>query len=354
MPFTSRLEACLGILRGYYEILEAKPWRDGILIKGVPVKAGYSPVKLYSELSSRGCVIASRREGGLISIYLGLKRGNAHGILALALGLIMVLTLYLSGLVFSRVEMAGKTVTWSPWEYVIGLLVPLMLHELGHYATMRYYKVPSSFPIPLPGPPAQLGFLGTFGSIILMRWAPPTAEALALVGIAGPLIGFVAALPLAYVGLQHSLLVSLEELGSGTVPIPFSPLVFILLMNIIGIPVDKVVVLSPLAFASFVMFFVTFLNLLPIGQLDGGHVVRAALGQKGHSIVSRASLLILFASSIFYPQLTLFAVLALLLYIMGGSRHPGPAFPEERLGVKGQVASILYVALLILTLPVPS
>jgi len=353
-PPPSRFQLCLDAIRKYYEVLEAKPWRGGVLIKAAPKPGVTDNARIYAEISSRGCVVASRREGGLLNIFLGEKRGNAHGVMALILGGVMVATLYMSGLAFSNPGLKRANVTWSPWDYVLGLLVPLMLHELGHYMTMRLYRVPSSLPIPLPGPPAQLGFLGTFGSVILMRWAPPTAEALALVGIAGPLIGFLAATPLAFIGLKSSIVVSPTELGPGTAPINFSPLSFLLLVDYMGIPSNKVIILSPLAFASFVMFFVTFLNLLPIGQLDGGHVIRAALGTRGHSLVSKAALLILFLSSIKYQQLTLFAILALFLYMMGGSQHPGPAFPEERLGWKGQLAAIVYVLLLILTLPIPT
>ncbi len=353
---------CLSTLSTWIDIEEVKPAPKGVLVRGFPKETVLSPskdlaYKIYNEVSKSGCSLMLRIDKGTVAVYLTKRGGSSYAIPALALGAVMVFTLYLTGRALSTppggVE---KSISWSPWEYVFGLLVPLILHEFGHYVTMKRFNVPSSVPIPLPGPPAQLGFLGTFGSVILMRWTPPTSEALALIGIAGPLAGFVAALPLAVIGLKESLVMSIAQVGPGTVSIGFSPFIFSLLTYIENITAGpgKVIILSPLAFAAFVMFLVTFLNLLPIGQLDGGHVIRAALGDRGHRYVSFLTLVLLIVSSIIIPSLGFFAILALFLYFLGGFRHPGPALPQEKLGIKGQIAVVLYAILLILTLPIPT
>jgi len=332
-----------------------------VLLRGLP-KEGYDlshkelAYEIYRALGKSGCSLMIRGQGGFVSVYLTKRSGSSYAIPALALGALMVVTLYLTGTALSSPPEGAEVASWSPWDYVLGLLVPLILHELGHYTMMKRYGVPSSVPIPLPGPPAQLGFLGTFGSVILMRWTPPTVDALATIGVAGPLAGFVVALPLAVIGLKQSLIVPLSRLGPGTVSLGFSALIFSILLYAEKAPSGSgsVVILSPLAFAAFVMFLVTFLNLLPIGQLDGGHIIRAALGEKGHRYVSTLTLLLLLFSSIIIPSLGFFAILALFLYFLGGFRHPGPALPNERLGKAGQLAVVIYAILLILTLPIPS
>jgi Zn-dependent protease len=360
--FSSEFGRCLNVLENWVEVLEVKPAPRGILVRGIlrtyeVLRSKDLAYEVYKKVENSGCSFMLRLQKGVANIYLTKKSGSSHVFLALALGAIMVVTLYLTGLALNSPPKSFQTrVSWSPWDYVLGLLIPLLLHETGHYVTMRKYNVPSSVPIPLPGPPAQLGFLGTFGSVILMRWMPPTSEALALIGVAGPLTGFIAALPLAVLGLKESLVVPLSQVGPETVSIGFSPLIFSILVYAERIPVagGKIIILSPLAFAAFVMFLVTFLNLLPIGQLDGGHVIRAALGERGHRYASTLTLLLLLALSIVLPSLGFFAILAFFLYFLGGFRHPGPAIPHEKLGKLGQIAVIIYALLLVLTMPVPS
>lgn len=359
---SSEFGSCLSALNTWIDIDEVKPAPKGILVRGFPKKS-LLPLskevayKIYNDVGKSGCSLMLRTEGGKIVVYLTKRKGSSYALPALALGAIMVFTLYLTGRALS-IPPNGiqNNISWNPWDYVLGLLIPLILHESGHYFTMKKFNVPSSVPIPLPGPPAQLGFLGTFGSVILMRWTPPTSEALALIGVAGPFAGFIVALPLAVIGLKESLIIPLSQAGSGTISIGFSPLIFTLLTYIekISAGPKSVIILSPLAFAAFVMFLVTFLNLLPIGQLDGGHVVRAALGDKGHRYVSMLTLVLLIVSSLVIPSLGFFAILALFLYFLGGFRHPGPALPHERLGKLGQIAVATYAVLLILTLPIPT
>ncbi len=359
---SSEFGRCISTISSWIEILEVKPAPRGILVKGIPktnIITKYKDLayKIYEKVEESGCNLMIRKQGGFVNIYLTKRTGSSHVILALILGITMVFTLYLTGIALSiPPQKVIGSVKWNPWEYVLGLLIPLILHESGHYVMMRRYKVPSSVPIPLPGPPAQLGFLGTFGSVILMRWTPPTSEALALIGIAGPLAGFLAALPLAFIGLKESLIMVATQAGPGTVSLGFSPLIFSIIIYAEKLPVsnNSIIVLSPLAFAAFVMFLVTFLNLLPIGQLDGGHVVRAALGERGHKYTSTLTLVLLLLSSFIIPSLGFFAILALFLYFLGGFRHPGPALPQESLNNIGKLAVLIYAILLVLTLPVPT
>ncbi len=347
----SGLGGCVSLLGGGLEVLEAQQVPQGLMILALERTRVDWP-SLYRRLSAHGCMAYARRENGLLRILVTRKIEKSRALLALGLGAAVVATLYISGVFYLKGAPRGvRGAAWTPLAYLGGLLAPLLIHEFGHYLTMRRYGVPSSVPIPLPAPPYPW-FLGTFGSIILMRWPPPTSDALALIGLAGPLAGYLAALPVAIWGLHASLALTTPPPGTGAVPLV--PLSMLLLDMAFGPKGGGLVVMSPPAFAAYVMFFVTFLNLMPIGQLDGGHVVRAALGDRGHSIVSKAFIVALLAASLFYPYLAGFALLALLLYLLSGGRHPGPAFPQERLSPAGQVAVALYAALLILTLPLPS
>ena len=350
------LGACVSALGELFDVVEFSPANGGARVVAVP-RAPLAPSeaeRLYARLASLGCYPMAFRDGGAYTIYLATSVGGRRlGLAALLLGAVTVALLYVSGLALALGEPRGSGFAWSPWAYVVGLLVPLMIHELGHYTAMRALRVPSSVPVPLPAPPLQLGFLGTFGPVIVMRWPPPTASSLALVGVAGPLAGFVAALPVLAAGLKASLALPAAALPPGVEGLPLIPLVVALAGEALA-PKGDYLILSPLAFGGYVMMFVTFLNLMPIGQLDGGHVTRAALGQGGHALASKLFVLGLLAASIVAPQLGLFALIALFLYLLAGKRHPGPALAVEALDSRGVAAVIAYAVLLVLTMPIPA
>jgi membrane-associated protease RseP (regulator of RpoE activity) len=349
----SGMGRCVDIItRHGIEVVEASPGAGGLSVVGLEA-GSVEWGSLYRELSQEGCLAAARREGGLVRFILVPRSDKPRLGLALVLGAAVLVTLYVSGVFYVRgAPESARGPAWSPLAYLLGLLVPLLIHESGHYVMMKRAGVPSSVPIPLPAPPYPW-FLGTFGSIILMRWPPPTLDSLALIGVAGPLAGYLAALPVAIWGLHASIVVPPGQAPPGTSAAPLVPLTLILL-SAMAPGGGGMVILSPPAFASYIMFFVTFLNLMPIGQLDGGHIIRAALGARGHLIVSNVFIIALLIAGLYYPSLGGFAVVAILLYLLSRGRHPGPAMPEGRLGGKGLAAVLTYAALLILTLPVPT
>lgn len=167
------------------------------------------------------------------------------------------------------------------------LMTILVCHELGHYALARYHGVPVSLPyfIPLPW---QVS-LGTLGAVIRMPQAIRQPARLFDVGVAGPLAGVVVALPLLVIGLLRSELAPIEP---GTFIEGNSLLYAALKYAVFGqwLPVEGAggidVRLHPMAFAAWVGLLVTMINLLPIGQLDGGHLARAVFGER-HELWSR-------------------------------------------------------------------
>lgn len=349
---------CMEELGSLFEVQEARRVDGDLLVVAVPQRPLRSSnvEALARRLDSLRCYVVAQRIGASYRIYV--KNGissPSRTRLALILGAVVVVSLYFSGVALASAAPSPELprIAWSPWSYVLGLLVPLLVHEFGHYAAMKYYGVPSSVPIPLPGPPLQLGFLGTFGSVILMRWPPPTRDSLSLIGIAGPLAGFIATIPVAVLGIQGSPVLPSSELPPGSESLSITPLIMLLISSFKEVPEGHYILLSPLAFAAYVMFFVTFLNLIPIGQLDGGHVVRALLGDEGHRVASKLFIGVLLAASLITPAFLLFALIALGLYMLAGGRHPGPTLLDSQYGMRSVAAGILYGVLLVLNFPVP-
>lgn len=347
---------CVEILRLYFRVYRVVSHSERIV--EVYVEGPLEPVSweralklAYKATIDNGCYMRLLKRREAPSILLVKPEGGRRNraLVNLTLLLITLGTVYLSGLAFAG-EKYGSGFAWSPVGYLTALLVPLLLHETGHWTALRRYKTPASLPYLIPAPPLQLGFIGTFGAIIDMRWLPPDNIALATVGIAGPITGFIAALPFAFYGVKHSVVL---PLGSEAGTLPVVPLILALLPAPRSVGPHEALVMSPMAFASYVVFLVTFLNLLPIATLDGGHIVRALLGYRIHYAVSVAVTLALFAASYKWPVFTLFALLALLILYLNRLGHPGTATGVEKYDFRLAIIGVLYAALLILTLPVP-
>ncbi|MCX8196589.1 MAG: site-2 protease family protein [Acidilobaceae archaeon] len=352
----SNLELCRAIVREGFEVLsESLSEGRAEFLLGLPRWGDLrgSLGRLYPRLTSLGCLPALQRDSRGLVLYVLERRERDNVLTNLALALVTFFTVFLSGLALSRasetIEGAGG-IAWSPLAYALGLLAPLILHELGHWSFMKFYGTPASLPYLVPAPPLQLGFLGTFGAVINLRWLPPSADALSVMAIAGPLAGYLAALPLAFYGLYTS--VPAAELPEGTISLNLVPLSFVLMYSLLH-GQGGYILLSSLAFASYVVFFVTFLNLIPIATLDGGHVIRGVAGARAHYIVSRAFIVGLVLLAIINPNFFLFALLALLLFFLTGGKHPGPAMMLEGSARVSLLVAVLYGVLFVLTLPLP-
>src|SRR5881628_4080364 len=152
----------------------------------------------------------------------------------------------------------------------------LVTHEFGHYLFSRIHRVPASLPLFLPGPPH---FIGTFGAIIRMRSPILSRRALFDIGVAGPIAGFVVAVVALVIGLSLSKVVTNEAVYGLHLGEPLL-LQFVSWLVLGPLPQGYDVVLHPVGFAAWFGLFVTSLNLIPIGQLDGGHVAYALWGTR--------------------------------------------------------------------------
>ncbi len=232
--------------------------------------------------------------------------------------------------------------------YSFCIMTILSAHEMGHYYMSLKYGVPATLPffIPLPLPP-----FGTLGAVIKMRGQIINRRALFDIGAAGPLMGLAFSLPAIIIGLKLSRVAVVSRL-SMPVTVLGDSLMFKFLQWLApgNIPEGYDVVLHPIAYAGWVGLFVTALNLLPIGQLDGGHIVYALFGERGR-VISRVGLGVLaFICLLVNPG---WILLLVLLYFFG-MKHPAPLDNFTPLDKKRRIIGIITLLIFFVSFtPVP-
>ena len=223
--------------------------------------------------------------------------------------------------------------------FSITLLTILMAHEMGHYVACLFYGIDASLPYFLPGP----SFTGTFGAFIRIRSPIWSRRQLFDVGIAGPLAGFLFVLPALGVGLAYSKIYpgigAAGGLSFGT------PAVLWLLEKAVfpGVPISDLY-LHPIARAAWVGVFATALNLLPIGQLDGGHIIYALFGRKHRVITIGATVLLVPIGWFFWHGWLLWAGVLFFL----ARRHPS-VYDDDAIGSTRMKLGVLGLLVFLLS-----
>lgn len=238
-------------------------------------------------------------------------------------GLLFVATaasVFLTG-AYQVVEHAGRVVeildVQAGLELAGALLAILFAHEMGHYLACRRYGVDSTLPYFIPAP--FLSFVGTLGAFIRIRSPIPNRRALFDIGIAGPLAGFVVCLPVLWLGVLEGEWTPLRNGGEG--PGYFGePLLFQWAVSWIKgpTPEDSALTIGSLGLAAWFGLFVTALNMMPVGQLDGGHVTYALWPRRAHW-VSRVGLVACLDLLYFRPTWILWTI---LLWLLARRPHP--------------------------------
>ena len=232
--------------------------------------------------------------------------------------------------------------------YSLSLIAILLAHEMGHFLMSRRHGMTSSLPyfLPVPIPP-----FGTFGAIIKMKGRMSSRRALFDIGVAGPLMGLFVTIPAIVIGLLLSKPVPLAETQEHFIHLGDSLLFTLVEKVVLGdLPEGYDLLLHPIAYAGWVGLFVTALNLLPVGQLDGGHIAYALFGRKSKIVFGLAIMLWMGISLFFYVGWTLMIVLVLLF----GFRHPPPLDDVTPLGLKRKILGGVVFSLFILSFtPVP-
>ena len=224
------------------------------------------------------------------------------------------------------------------------LLLILGAHEMGHYLVSRQHGLDVTLPYFIPAPPIPF-IIGTFGAFIRIRSPIRDKGALLDVGCAGPLTGVMVSIPVILVGLKLSVVTVIGGIeGSLTLG---EPLLFKLLSWLALGPLtpDQNIVLHPVAFAGWIGLLVTALNLIPVGQLDGGHVAYA-LFPEHHRYISLVSLGLLVICGLLYWQGWL--VWAALIAFLGW-RHPPPYQFWVPLDRRRRVLGLITIAVFVLT-----
>jgi membrane-associated protease RseP (regulator of RpoE activity) len=186
-------------------------------------------------------------------------------------------TTMISGALMFGVDLINEPMqVFRGLSFTLAIMTVLGSHEMAHYVMARYHGMKTSLPYFIPFPT----FIGTIGAIIRYKGPVPSRKALFDVGIAGPLVGLIMSIAVTFIGLNLETpspnpLSNIMMFNLGLPPL------FIFIQNLVGVKGGN---LHPVAFAGWVGMFITLLNLLPAGQLDGGHMLRAMLGKKAESI----------------------------------------------------------------------
>ena len=236
------------------------------------------------------------------------------------------------------------------------LLAILTAHESGHYLFCRYYGVDATLPFFIPQPPIL--WPGTFGAFIRMKSPVPSRRALFDIGLAGPLAGFIVLLPIAVAGVltvHHSPLIAGEATGGGGGLIFNDPLLFRLIARVFRIDLENSEANS-FYLAAWFGALVTALNLIPVGQLDGGHGTFALFGRIGHHWIGRGAFVAVVALSVLgliWHGSPAWFVFIVLLAVMLRVRHPQPEQMEPLGPARLIIAVITLIVFVLCFLPFP-
>lgn len=228
--------------------------------------------------------------------------------------------------------------------YAGPLMLILLCHEMGHYLQSRRHGVPATLPFFIPTPP-DFGLFGTMGAVIVQAGGFANRRALFDIAVSGPIAGIIIAIPVAWYGVQQS---EVHVFEPDAASIRFGdPLILKAMVYLTHGPLaeNQDVVLNPLLFAGWVGIFLTGLNLMPIGQLDGGHVLYTLLGKRAHTVAFLAWIGLI--TYMVLAQYWGFVVIVILLGMMG-LKHPPTSNDNMTLGVGRTITGWLTMALLFL------
>ena len=291
-------------------------------------------LRLYGQFDSMGLTPVLQKSGDRIVLRV-LPKPHVNPnrpLVNVALLLATVMTTLITGYVLSEE-------TGNPWPgammFSVALLSILGAHEMGHKLTADRNRVDATFPYFIPGVPP---IMPTFGAVIQQKSLPPNRDALFDLGVSGPLIGFLVTVVVTIFGMRLSSRVFQTPADSVALP---RPLLFDLIFWLFP-PSGRgsVLLMHPVAYAGYIGMVVTMLNLIPVGQLDGGHVAFVLFGGRGRGVLGFLALfLMLFVS---WPM----ALIALLISRVG---HPGPLDDVSELSLGRKLFALVLVLIFVLS-----
>lgn len=237
----------------------------------------------------------------------------------------------------------------NPWIGAVMFSAAVMsilgAHEMGHKFTANRHKIEATYPYFIPGLPP----LGTFGAVIQEKSLPPTKDSFFDLGISGPVIGFIATIIVTIIGVQLSVLLSVSEVPPVVqvtplqelfgIPLPFLFGVILILFPPAGN--GSIIWLHPLVQAGYIGMIVTMLNLMPVGQLDGGHVAHVLLGEKTRLVLSFVAILALFFAGYWF--------MAILAFLIARFKHPDPLDGISELSQSRKLVTVVAIVIFVLS-----
>lgn len=235
-------------------------------------------------------------------------------------------------------------------KFSLSILFILICHEMGHYIACRIYKVDATLPYFIPTPPL-IGPAGTLGAFIKIVSPMPSRRAVFDIGVAGPIAGFIALLPVAFLAVATTEYAQNVPASPEEFQLIFSdPIAYRIFAYLGGIDLTRTTVPNPFYFATWLGLLVTALNLIPSGQLDGGHAIYAVFGKTFHKLSGKVAFVVMLIFSIlgiyFFnsPSGLLFVVILAFMLRVG---HPQP-YDETPLNLKRKLIAILTLVIFIL------
>ena len=309
---------------------------------------------LRYDLKSKNFTPLLRAQHGEFIIYITFRppiKGKPQWVNAI-LVIATIVTTMLSGSILFLESEEALTNMLNMENLLKGLVffsLPLMailgIHETGHYIISKKHGVAASLPFFIPIPPNPVLPLGTMGALISMREPIPNRRSLLDIGIAGPLAGFLVAIPVIIIGLSMSETIALTDIPEGSAMLGDNLIILVFSKLMFNVPAGYTINLHPTAFAGWVGLLVTAINLLPAGQLDGGHIARAVLKEK-HRYASMATIALLIGLTFF--GFGNWLLLLLLLLFLIGTQHPPPLNEYMSLDAKRKILAVIALLIFIL------
>ena len=322
------LGGLLELVCKHFEILDFRGTEMGMEAEVESSDPKRSFLSLSDELEPRGYFVIMRKGEGIRIFLAKLPPSRTEKIWVNLLLLVATAgTTLLAGLYLF------KTLA-SAFVFSSSLMVILGAHEAGHRLAAKRNRTEISVPYFIPAPP----LLGTFGAVIVAKKPVRTKEAMMEMGFLGPMLGFLLALLALLFGL-------LQPASVGGVPLPMLPALLLLLTR------NPSIQLNPLLLSGSAMLMVTALNLLPAGQLDGGHIFRGITSASQHYKLTRLLGFSLLFTGFIFPYCWAWGLLILLLF---NQPHPGALDDLSEVSTKYRKMAAVSLLILLLCLPIPT
>lgn len=296
--------------------------------------------KLLEDLKKQGYLARMEKDNGELSISVSKYPEIEESNIMINIGLFLATIATTFGVAGYWYLYGGNVLKAALFSSA--LLTILGAHELGHKISTWRHDIEATWPyfLPIPHP-----LIGTLGAVIKNKSPIPSKEALTEMGASGPLLGIIFAIPITIIGLAFS-----NPAGGEMFQLIPTPILFSIIGSLIFGHFPLTLSPHPLAWAGFIGLFVTWLNLLPTGQLDGGHVARSLMSQEKHFMLTRfIGFLFIFLSLVWFG----FLIIAVLILFLVGNPHPGSLDDVSELKNKQKALAIITITVFILCLPIP-